>query len=230
MRRRDLIFCGAAVLAAGSAAALRPHKRLNLLGERKMADVVPPEFGVWKSQSADGLVQPEAEGKLASLLYSELVSRVYVNEVSGDEIMMLIAYGDTQSDLLQLHRPESCYPAVGFRLVLSEPVKIPISPGAVLPCRKVRAERSDRDESILYWTRLGEYFPVSAGDQRKVRLQTAMNGFIPDGALFRLSTVKPGASAFDLLGGFVTDLLSAVAPAQRKALVGTNLSAKLANV
>ena len=38
---------------------------------------------------------------------SEMIQRIYLHQVTGDQVMVLIAYGDTQSDLLQLHRPHN---------------------------------------------------------------------------------------------------------------------------
>jgi EpsI family protein len=225
--RRDLIFGGAFAAAAAGAYALKPRKKISLLGNRKMAAVVPTTFGRWESQTAEGLVQPETEGKLAAKLYSEMVSRIYHNGVTGDAVMMLIAYGDTQSDLLQLHRPEACYPAVGFRLALSEETRVPLGNGAILPARRVVAERTERRENIIYWTRLGEFLPASEGSQREARLLTAMKGYIPDGALFRFSTVRDDGRSFSTLDSFIASMIHAVAPATRPALVGTALAKQI---
>ena len=131
------------------------HKKKLLLEHAKMADIVPLTFGVWSAANNANLLTPDTTGKLAAQLYSELVSRIYANELTGHEVMMLIAYGDTQSDLLQLHRPESCYPAVGYSLKLTAPAVIPLGGAAVIPARKVVAVKGERQENIVYWTRLG---------------------------------------------------------------------------
>jgi EpsI family protein len=225
--RRDLIMGGAALAGAALAYQLKPHHKLNVLGKRKMADIVPTAFGAWSSQNADGLVTPETEGKLASRLYNEIVSRNYLHDATGEQVMMLIAYGDTQSDLLQLHRPEACYPAVGFKVTMSRDATVPIGPKAALPARRVVAQRSDRSERIVYWTRVGEFLPTTGGGQRKAQLATAMQGFVPDGALFRFSSVRPDASAFGVLEGFIAQLVLAVAPANRSPLVGSALAREL---
>ena len=225
--RRELILGGVCLAAAGTAYQLYPHRRLNLLGARKMGDIVPIDFGEWASQTADELVRPETEGKLAAKLYSEIVSRVYANKETGDEVMMLIAYGDTQSDLLQLHRPESCYPAVGFRIASSERAPIPIKAQVSLPGRRVVAERTERQECIVYWTRLGEHLPAADGDQRAARLSTAMQGYVPDGALFRFSALGDLEQAFQVLDRFISELVLAVKPNARAALVGTETARRI---
>lgn len=222
--RREFILGGLGLAAAGAAYGLHPHKSQNLLGGLKMADLLPKTFGAWESQTADGLVRPETEGRLAAQLYSEIVSRIYAHRESGAEVMMLIAYGDTQSDLLQLHRPESCYPAVGFRLTKSVPIEVVRVGRAVVPGREVVAEKGERLESILYWTRLGEFLPASGGEQQTARLKTALKGFVPDGALFRFSVIGEGEAAVAVLRDFIGGLLSAVKPEARPALIGTELA------
>jgi len=222
--RRDLIMGGAGLAAAALAYQLKPHHKLNLLGHRKMADIVPVSFGAWSSQGENSLVTPATEGKLAARLYNEIVSRIYTQAESGEQIMMLIAYGDTQSDLLQLHRPEACYPAVGFRLASTQAASIPLTRGAVIPGRRVLAELEDRHERIVYWTRVGEFLPATSNGQREAQLKTAMQGYVPDGALFRFSSLRPDPSAFDILDGFIGQLMRAVAPVDRPPLLGTSLA------
>jgi EpsI family protein len=225
--RRDLVMGGAAVAAAALAYRLKPHQKLNLLGHRKMADIVPVSFGAWSSQGESSLVTPATEGKLAARLYNEIVSRIYTETATGEQIMMLIAYGDTQSDLLQLHRPEACYPAVGFHLASAQTVSIPLATNAAIPGRRVLAELENRHERIVYWARVGEFLPATTGDQRKAQLKTAMQGFVPDGALFRFSSLRPDASAFDILDRFIANLVASIAPADRPPLIGTGLARQL---
>lgn len=226
--RRDLILGGAFLAAGAGAYALKPRRKVTLLTGAKMASVVPTTFGPWESQTAEGLVQPETEGKLAAKLYSEMVSRVYMNTETEDAVMMLIAYGDTQSDLLQLHRPEACYPAVGYRITQSKAATVPLANGARLPGRHVVAERTERRENIVYWTRLGEFLPDSEGAQREARLRTAMTGVIPDGALFRFSNLRDDDKAFPTIDGFIASMIQAVAPKYRPALIGNQMAKQTA--
>ena len=226
--RRDLLVGAACLAAAGAAFSLKPRKRLVLL-KGKMADAIPMTFGGWTAQSADGLVQPKTEGELAATLYSEMVGRIYYEEATGIGIMMLAAYGDTQSDLLQLHRPESCYPAVGFNLLSTKEARLALPTGGAVPVREVVASAPGRQESIIYWTRMGEYLPASSGEQRKVRLQTAMEGYIPDGVLIRFSMVGADApAAFKKMEDFIKAMLAAVASDKRAALIGSTLAKAMA--
>lgn len=223
--RRGLLIGGACIAAASAAYALKPRNRLVLLSEVKIAGVLPLTFGDWSAENADGLVQPNDEGSLAATLYSEIVGRIYHQGSSGAAIMMLAAYGDTQSDLLQLHRPEACYPAVGFELLSSVAASLRLPGGARLPVRHVVAKAQARQENIVYWTRLGEFLPASGSEQRVDRLRTALQGYLPDGLLMRFSIVSADSNAaFALIDEFVGELLASVRVKQRPALIGTRLA------
>lgn len=225
MRRRDLIMAGLGLAAFGAAEAMRPRKRLVLLRDTTVERTVPLSFSGWVAQPAQGLVSPEQAGRLARTLYSEIVSRVYVDEATGTAVMMLVAYGDTQSDLLQLHRPESCYPAVGYALRSARSADLPLPRQATLPVRQVVATRESYMENILYWTRMGETLPRTGREQRMARLQNAIHGYVPDGVLMRCSLVQDDpAAAFKTLDRFVTSMLQAVPNDGRAALIGTALS------
>src|SRR5690606_29749762 len=142
--------------------------------------------------------------------------------------VMLMAYGANQTDSLQLHRPEVFYPAFGYKLVRNEAVNVPL-PGAVtIPARQLAAEGNGRQESVLYWTRIGEYLPTSGEEQRRDRLVTAFRGVIPDGVLMRFSTLadSPGGD-WGQLKSFVAELVLAVTPDGRPVLIGTERSRAL---
>jgi EpsI family protein len=224
MRRRDLVFGGIGVAALGAAEALRPRRKIRLLQNGTIEDSLPVKFGSWSSEHSNDYIGPENAGTLTRALYSQIVPRTYFNDQSGEGVMMLAAYGDTQSDLLQLHRPESCYPAVGYNLRLSQPTAVQLSRGVSLPGRKVVAYTEDRVENIIYWTRLGEALPQSAGEQRRTRITQSIEGVIPDGILMRLSVVGDTDQGFRLLEQFIPELLRTIPFNRRKAFVGTRLA------
>lgn len=227
MNRRHLLLGGLGLGALGVAEALMPRRRVILLQNGTIATAMPTHFSGWISQETSGLVSPEQAGKLAKSLYSEMVARIYYHEASPASVMVLAAYGDTQSDLLQLHRPETCYPAVGFTLTLSEPTSVPLGGGAVLPARRVVAVTEGRTENIIYWTRIGETLPQSGDAQRNARLKNSMDGFVGDGILMRCSMLGPSADCFEILEAFIPAMLRAVAPPTRKAFVGTQLAQRI---
>ena len=226
--RRDFIIGGACVAAAAGAEVLRPHKRVSLLADgQKLENAIPKAFGRWKIREGEGIVAPQSEDSLAAKLYNQSVSRMY-EDPDGNIAMLLIAYGNTQSDTLQLHRPEVCYPAFGFEIVENNPVQIPLGHGAALPGRNLVASVPGRDERITYWTRVGEYLPVSNAEQREMRFRTSLAGIIPDGVLVRISNILPeDAAGFAQNASFAAEMIAAPAPAVRPALITTAKAAAL---
>ena len=140
-----------------------------------------------------------------------------------------MANGGRQSDELQLHRPEICYPAFGYQLVRNEPRNVPIFGSVTVPGRRLVAEAEGRRESIIYWSRMGEALPQDGNQQREARLQIAMEGIIPDGVLCRFSSAG-SYPAYDwpIIEGFVRDMLMAIKPDKRKVLIGSHRAKQIA--
>ncbi len=227
--RRDILIGGACLVGAGTAYALVPRRRVSLLGPVTVASIIPRKFSDWSSRDVTDLVAPKEADSLAARIYGETVGRVYSRSTGGAEIMMLLAHGDTQSDDLQLHRPEVCYPAFGFAISQNREVEIPLGAGAAIAGRSLVATAPDHQETILYWSRLGEYFPTSRGQQHFDRTRTAMQGVVADGILARFSVAGGSpADADATMQPFVSELVRAIAPAHRAALVGTAIAKKMA--
>lgn len=225
--RRDFLLGGACALTAGAAFAATPRSRMSLLGKAKLEKLIPLAFGGWSELPSSGLVVPQSDDSLAAQLYAQTVSRMFVN-AQGKGIMALFAYGETQSDQLQLHRPEVCYPAFGFTVVDSLAVEIPLKAGVAIPARRLSAQSVVRTEQIVYWTRIGEYLPQSGDEQRAAKLRTAFHGIIPDGILVRISNLEHTADeGFALNTKFVTELIAAMPKKGLPALVGTKISTQL---
>ncbi len=225
-RRAFLIGAGCLASAAG-ATALRPRERMSLMGNIKLETAIPDHFAGWSRFESNQIVAPESENSLSRQLYSQSVARLYAR---GDEefAMLLIAYGDTQSDTLQLHRPEICYPAFGMEITDNRLVQIPVTSQIAIPGRDLVAINANRQEFITYWTRIGQALPTSGGEQRAVKLRNAMAGIIPDGVLTRVSTVaEDPAKAFASNQRFIADLLLAVRPAVRRVLTGDAITRAL---
>jgi EpsI family protein len=215
-------------MAAGGAFALRPRRRFSLLGDKKLSDVTPRSLPGWTSTDVGDLTASSNPDSLVNRLYGELVQRVYHNRDSGDEVMMLLAHGDSQTNDLQVHRPEECYPAFGYELGRDRTIALPISNGVTVPARALLATAVGGSEGVVYWVRLADSLPNTEQAQRVERLRTAMEGFVADGLLarFSVSTSDDGA-AISTIGGFVPALLAAVDPASRAAFVGTARAALL---
>jgi len=230
-RRRDVLLGGLMLASSGAGWALTPRNALVLRGEKTFEEMIPLAFGGWEVAPSNAMVLPEeSENSLTRQLYNETLSRLYL----GPErlpVMLVIAYGDTQSDRLQLHRPEVCYVAVGFGISESRRVEMPLAGGEVLPMRALVARTSQRVEPILYWSRIGDFLPTSGNEQRMAKFRTALDGYIADGVLVRMSTVgEPSPAVFAELERFATEMLRASDPAAWPALLGRPLAAAIADV
>jgi EpsI family protein len=228
--RRAVLIGTACVLSSGAALALKPRRKVSLLPVgTKLNDILPRKFGGWDSRDVSDLYVPETPDSLEARLYGETVARLFTDRQSGMEIMMLMAHGDSQSNELQLHRPEVCFPAFGFSLTSSAPVELQIRKGITLPARRLLAESNVQRQAVLYWTRLGEYFPVSVTEQRLNRLTAAMHRYIPDGLLARFSMVETGSgAAFAEISRFIPELLSEIPKGHLGVFVGTTRARLLA--
>ncbi len=227
MNRRDILMGGSLMLAAGAAAALTPRKRLVLLGDRKLDDIIPVRIDDWDHSPSTAFVLPKTPGSLADRLYSQTISRLYLSPTRVP-VMLVIAYGAVQNDLLQLHRPEVCYAAVGFTISDSKAANVPLGGTANLPVRDLTAVSDSRIEPITYWTRIGDDLPTSGSEQRMVKLRQQMHGFLSDGILVRMSTVaEPTPEIFAGLANFARAMVGAMHPADRQVLIGRRLAAEL---
>jgi len=227
--RRDLWLGAACVAGAAGGAALKPRREVKLLKSGKVAELVPASFGGWTSEDVGDPYAINGKGTLSAKLYNELVVRQYANQATQSAVLVLLAYGGKQSDELQLHRPEVCYPAFGYALVRNEPLSLSVGEGVALPARRLAAEQDDRRESIIYWSRMGELLPQSAAQQRAARLQIGMQGIVPDGLLCRFSMAGENAPQnWQKIAAFVVEMLGAIAPDKRNVLIGDERAKLLA--
>lgn len=218
--RRDVLFGISCVAAVGAAEYLRPRERL-LLMRGELDSVVPVRFGDWVSTYDGSLVLPVAEGSLASRLYGDMITRSYRNQNSGEQVMLLVAYGESQSDYLQLHRPESCYPAVGLPIVARREFDLDGPRGVRVPAVELTAQNPGRTEDIVYWARIGNSLPQNAAEQRQVKLRLAIEGYVPDGILVRASALRTGPEAsYAMLCKFLNAMLATIPAERRPGFIG----------
>ncbi len=187
-----------------------------------LEQIVPKAFGAWRLDETVRPILPRAdddEDSLANRLYDQTVSRTYLN-ADGERLMLVVAYGRSQSDALQVHRPERCYASFGFDI--SEPRYKTVSvAGDTLPVTLLETQRQTRHEPVTYWTRIGSDVPRSGLEQQWARLKFGLRGKVPDGVLVRVSTLSRQSDvAFEKQGAFITDLINAIDPAHRDFFVG----------
>ena len=185
-----------------------------------LESLVPKGFGGWvelPEQNAQ-VVNPQTK-ELLDKLYSQLLSRTYVDK-QGYRIMLSMAYGDDQRGGLQAHRPEVCYPAQGFKLGKVEDGVLTTAYGKI-DVRRLNTTYGARAEPVTYWLTVGDEVIRSRLDKRIAQIRLGLTGQIPDGLLFRISSIDADdARAFATQQKFVADMMAAVPPAARKQLSG----------
>ncbi len=218
--RRDLIFGVLLLSAAGVTFARLPRETVIGMPRGTVEDAIPTIFGDWKESQQGDIVLPPEDERLAAATYDDQFFRTYVN-ANGDQIMLLIAYARTQSSMLMVHRPESCYPGSGFEISANDAVLIPLASEINIPGRFLSANKASRSEQVLYWTRFGNEFASDWDKQRQSIALQSLRGLVPDGALIRASIISSDADQSKaLLEGFVAKLYEASNREARGLLAG----------
>ncbi|QTD56239.1 exosortase-associated protein EpsI, V-type [Parasphingorhabdus cellanae] len=189
VNRRHLIMGGAFCLAAGLAYARTPQVVFPAVEKEDFEKLIPERIGSWEFKTSSGVVLPPPDA-LSDRLYDNLVTRVY-SAPEDPPIMFLTAYSNTQDGVLQVHRPEICYPAGGYNLTPTRPVSIENGVGGNIAANAFTATGRDRTEHVLYWTRVGNQFPLTWSQQRLAVVRANLEGVIPDGVLVRASLIAP---------------------------------------
>ena len=215
--RRDLLLGGMLLAAAGGAVFARPRPSDGAVGPTPQAfdAAIPSRIGAYRRREADEIVLPDRDSDSLTV-YQQYVARTYAAPGLAP-VSLLIAYGAAQDYTLQLHRPENCYPPAGFALSPSRRLTLPGTPA--IDAVTLAARRIDRNDRLLYWTRVDDTFPDSLWAQRWVTVRALLSHRIPDGVLVRLSTDDDPA-ALAALVRFNALLLASVAPVARALLLG----------
>lgn len=221
----------ASLMAAGAAtgyvARPNPQQAIKKNSEFSLEAIVPKAFGDWTllPDKGNNVVNPQTQQMLDSL-YSQLLNRTYVNS-KGQAIMLSLAYGDDQRGGLQTHRPEVCYPAQGFKLLGEQELALKTSFGDIA-AKQIDTQLGRRHEPVTYWLTVGGK-PITTDTERRVmEVRLALTGQVPDGLLFRVSSIDPDpnpGAAWALHQHFVNDLLSAVPEKDRRRLSGLTTAA-----
>lgn len=208
-----LLFCSAAGLAAWRS----PTRHLDYLGRAKLEDIVPKTIGSWKFVEASGLVVPP-DDQLARATYSQLLTRVYSDGVN-DPVMLLLAQSGSETGILQIHRPETCYTASGYHISAVTPHPVAIGSDSI-PANAMDATADGRTEHVLYWTRIGNRMPANWKDQRIAVAEQNLRGILPDAILVRISVVSDDpTSAWTSIDAFTRALIASVPANMRDVLI-----------
>jgi EpsI family protein len=205
------------------ATCLTPQEKwFDHIGQPQFEQIIPPNFADW-SQVSDAnntlIVDPEQQETLNDI-YTQIVSRTYVQKSTGRLLMLSLAYGDNQTYSKQLHFPDTCYDAQGFNVLALHNEKM-LANGHEIEVKRMTAQMRDRVEQVSYFIRIGDR--VLNGRISLVRIYAGLKGYIADGLLFRVSEISDDEkSSRQLQDQFINDLLKALSPAQQAMLIGQN--------
>jgi len=207
--------------AAGMALALKPTQ--NLANNEPKIDLevlIPKTFGNWKiDETIVPLIADPAQEALIQKIYNQTLARTYVNP-DGERVMLTIAYGGSQSDSMAVHKPEVCYPGQGFQIIKNATGTFATGDGSI-PVRRLVATRGQRIEPITYWTTVGDAVAVNGLKWKLQQLKYGLTGKIPDGLLFRVSSIDADdARAYQVQDEFTRDLIKAMSPSGRERIIG----------
>ena len=181
---------------------------------------VPGEFNDWKidQSRASLLINPEVKGELRKI-YSQTLSRTYINS-QGERVMLAIAYGADQSTDMHVHRPELCYTASGFDVGKMTKTFVDTTIGQI-PVMRLVAKQGMRNEPITYWIRVGDSLTRGWLEQKLTAIGYGLTGKVPDGLLFRVSTItNDEQDSYRIQQAFITDLIKAMPSEDQHWLVG----------
>lgn len=221
-RRRSLFVLGSSVAAASLAAAMVPTEHIaDSRPKTPLEQLFPASFGDWTEDKSGPVVlpSPDVQANL-NKIYNQVLSRTYISS-KRYRIMLSVAYGGDQSDGMNIHRPEVCYPAQGFEVqrVWSETLTLG---DRLIPISRATTRMGSRIEPLTYWIVNGDKVINARNfDGRIMQLRYTLRGKIPDGMLVRISSIDPvSAHAFAIHDRFSKDMVEALDPAFRIRIAG----------
>lgn len=220
MNRAAFVLATLMCAASVGAYVVRPDTKAAERGPQiNLEKMIPERFGDWRVEpQVVQVVNPQTK-ELLDKLYSQTLSRTYADG-SGYRVMLSLAYGSDQRGALQAHKPEVCYPAQGFKLHELIQSALQTEFGTI-PATRLFVTLGRRNEPVTYWFTVGDSAIRSAFEKRMVEFRYGLTGQIPDGLLFRVSSIDADkAHAFGIQDRFVNDLLQALPPVERLRLSG----------
>ena len=210
------------VISFAGAQAWRPQRHLtDSLPKMDLEVLFPKSFDDWvvDDRMPVQLIAPDVQAML-NKIYSQTLSRSYVNRVNGERVMLSVAYGGDQADATRAHRPEVCYPAQGFQ-IFGDQKGSAGSPEHRFRVRQLLAKMGGRVEPITYWIVVGKHIALSGTEQKLAQLSYSTRGVIPDGMLVRVSSIDNNTEhAYQLQGEFIAQMTRSMPPAARERAIG----------
>ena len=181
--------------------------------------IIPSQFGTWKLDDALPMILGDP-GQLALLdkIYSQNISRTYISK-KGQHLMLAVAYGYNQSDEMQVHKPEVCYPAQGFKVLNKDSGQLETGIKTI-PVTYLKTQKGPRVEFVTYWILVGDQVVQGDINRKLTQLSFGLKGVIPDGLLFRVSTIGETEAEFNVQKQFITDMINSLDKNSVEKLIG----------
>ena len=220
-RRKALIVSIGMVSAAVLAEAGVPREKIADRWQTDLKAMFPAAFGDWSVDESIPVIlpAPDVQAKLDAI-YNQVLARTYINRTTGQRVMLSVAYGGDQSDGMNAHLPEVCYPAQGFELLGTRNVTIKLD-GRMVTARRIRTQLGSRVEPVTYWLTLGETVAATRMQRKLQQIRYGLRGIIPDGMLVRVSSVdRDVPAAFAAQESFLKEMAAAIPKAYRSRILG----------
>ncbi|WP_227815735.1 exosortase-associated protein EpsI, B-type [Nitrogeniibacter aestuarii] len=221
-RKASIIMCVLMLVSSVGATAMKPTELLaDRLPEFDLAHTFPTKAGDWAEVEGQpaAVVNPQ-QADMINALYTSTLTRTYVDS-KGRRIMLSVAYGKNQSDSIQLHYPEVCYPAQGFRVIDLHRDALTVE-GRMLPVKRLFTALGEaRFEPVTYWTLTGDQVVLGGMQKKFAQMRYGFDGLIPDGILVRVSSIsKNPEEQYQMQDEFIRDVFSAMSTSDRVRFFG----------
>ncbi len=220
--QRTVLLACAMLMALLLSFQLTPAVKMSQArGKVDFAMLIPAQFNSWQldTTGTNQLVDPEVKATLASV-YSQTVSRTYKN-AKGQRIMLSVAYGGDQEEVMQVHKPEVCYTAQGFSVSKQGTSLINTDKGTI-KAKLLLAKQAERIEPVTYWITIGKSIALNGLQWRWERIKYGLTGELPDGLLFRVSSLGSDTQIqYQLHKLFIQDLLNYLTTHEAAEFIGT---------
>jgi EpsI family protein len=220
--RKNIVLLISMIIASVLAVAIKPtHKIANDRPPVNLEKMIPKQFASWVVDESTIPVQVSTDvQEQLNTLYSQILSKTYIND-QGQRIMLSISYGGNQgNDEFQVHRPEYCYVAQGFKLNEAFEGVLALSSGKIL-VRRLEAIQGARVEPITYWITIGDQATLPGIGRKIAQLKYGLTGKVPDGMLVRVSSISNNQKeAYRQQDAFINELINAVSPNGKVQLLG----------
>ena len=217
---RNILIALLLIVGMVLAVLLRPTYRMANHGPAiSLEKMIPSKFGEWKLEPEQNtqIVNPQIKATL-DRIYTQTVSRTYLNN-RNQRVMLSVAYGPDQGDAKALHYPEVCYPAQGFKVTSMGQTQLHTDFGNI-KVKKLIAQNSGRTEPITYWTTVGDKVVRGAREAKLTQLEYGFKGVVPDGLIFRVSSISDSEEDFLLHQSFVAEVVKAMSAENRAKIAG----------